>query len=61
MSEIHKKSDAKKSKFQKNAWIIWNEWQLMQIFISYYLLVSLFVSKDSISLILNENDLIFVF
>ena len=33
----------------------------MQIFISFFLLVSLFVSRDSISLIFNENDSIFVF
>ena len=44
----------KKSKFQKISWIIWDEWWLVQIF-SYYFLVILFVSRDSIHLILKEN------
>ena len=26
MSEIYENRDAKKSKFQKIAWIIWDEW-----------------------------------
>ena len=26
MSEIYKNGDTKKSKFQKIAWIIWDEW-----------------------------------
>ena len=61
MPEIYKKPQCEKYKFQKIAWIIWDEWLLIQIFLSWYLLVSLFSSRHSISLILKENDSIFVF
>ena len=60
MFEINKNGNAKKSKFQTIAWIIWDESWLIQVFLSYYLFVSLFVSRDSISLILKGNDSIFV-
>ena len=60
MSEISKNGNAKKSKVQTIAWIIWDEWWLIQVFLSYYLFVSVFVSRDSISLILKGNDSIFV-
>ena len=46
----------KKNKFQKIAWIIWDELYLIQFFLSFYLLVGWFVGRDSISLILEEHD-----
>ena len=61
MSKIYKNGDGKKNKFQKIAWIIWDERELIQIFLFYYFLIGLFVSRDSISSILKENESIFVF
>ena len=54
MSEIYKNGDAKKSKFQEDCLNYLRCVVIISNF-SYYLLVSLFVSRDSISIILKEK------
>ena len=55
MSEMSKKEQVSKD------WFNCVRWAVINSLFSYFLLVSLFVSRDSISLILKENNFISVF